>query len=207
MAQAFVPKLFWQCCVRVRSLKPRRPRQNTSQRIQRYQPTFCVENPRPSPGDRRPGPRICQARGEELQKKYGLHEAHRALLPPGERNARSIKAARGGSGGRGSPNRLSKGSEGGIVQLLQQEVVLCLPAWHSQSMVWALEPGELPAILPDAARALQVCRGGSRSLLCLVFFSVARPFMLQAATRRSTTSSTWWRGWPRQRTGPTRSHL
>ncbi|CAE7209292.1 ANKRD50 [Symbiodinium natans] len=28
---------------------------------------------------------------EELQKKYGLHEAHRALLPPGERNARSIK--------------------------------------------------------------------------------------------------------------------
>ncbi|CAE7526635.1 ANKRD50 [Symbiodinium natans] len=30
-------------------------------------------------------------KSEELQKKYGLHEAHRALLPPGERNARSIK--------------------------------------------------------------------------------------------------------------------
>ena len=31
--------------------------------------------------------------GEELQKKYGLHDAHKALLPPGDRNARSVKAA------------------------------------------------------------------------------------------------------------------
>ena len=30
--------------------------------------------------------------GLKLEEKYGLHAAHQALLPPGDRNARSVKA-------------------------------------------------------------------------------------------------------------------
>ena len=51
---------------------------------------------------------------EELQKKYGLREVKRALLPAGECNARSIEGALNAAGlalaagkwGRGSPKRL-----------------------------------------------------------------------------------------------------
>ena len=35
--------------------------------------------------------------GQNLQEKYGLHDAHKALLPPGERNARSVKAVGSGT--------------------------------------------------------------------------------------------------------------
>ena len=85
------------------------------------------------------------ARGEELQEKYGLHEAHRTLLPPGERNARSIKAR--GSAGMGVRAPWSCRLDGFLLGA----------CWALSGAVVALEPGELPAFLPDAGPALRVC--------------------------------------------------
>ena len=86
----------------------------------------------PSVGHRpaRNDPKLKQWAGKDLQEKYGLHDALKALLPKGERTARSVKAA-------------------------GRRAWVSLPACSKNSSVW--DADQLPALSPDVERAHPVC--------------------------------------------------
>ena len=80
--------------------------------------------------------------GLKLEEKYGLHAAHQALLPPGDRNARSVKA----------PMRTDTSGWNAVVPAV------------APSLFEARLLGELSAVLHNAWRPPGICRGAEASL-------------------------------------------